>query len=47
MSKEWADYKISVRRSTAERLKKKLRYGDTMDKLITELLDFYEEKKDI
>ncbi|MDP3014405.1 MAG: hypothetical protein Q8M92_09200 [Candidatus Subteraquimicrobiales bacterium] len=43
--KEWADYKISVRRSTAKRLKERLKYGDTMDGLITELLDLTEEKE--
>jgi hypothetical protein len=40
--KEIADFTLKVRRSTAKRIKEKGTSGDSIDSVITKLLDFYE-----
>ena len=36
---------IAVHATTVERLKKHMRYGDTMEAFILRLIDFYEKNK--
>jgi hypothetical protein len=44
--KNWADVKVGVKRNTHKRLKSHLKnYGDTMDSVITKLLDYWDENK--
>lgn len=43
--KETADFTVKVKRSTAKRLKEKGTAGDSMDSVITKLLDFYEDNQ--
>ena len=42
VEKEWANVRVNVRRSTKERLNKLGNANDTMDSIITKLLDAYE-----
>jgi hypothetical protein len=43
--KEISDFTLKVKRSTAERFRKHGKMGDTTDKLLNRILDYYEEEK--
>jgi len=43
MKKEWATHSINIRKSTKKRLDNIGKKNDTYDRLITFLLDFYDE----
>lgn len=43
--KDWADVKVAVRRSTHKRLKQIMKYGDTFDSIINQIIDENETLK--